>query len=106
MRVIPAFPSGDARASSATHVAEEKLLQMYTATKGWRTRKLETTRHMIQKIGISFDLTSYNEIKKEMATLEKQITTLRDVADQLIIIKSDVGKDQYEESIRFKQEFQ
>ena len=31
---------------------------------------------------------------------------MRDVADQLIIIKSDLDKDHYEESVKFKQEFQ
>ena len=41
-----------------------------------------------------------------MIVLEKQITALRNVADQLIIIKSDVGKDHYEESDKFEQEFQ
>ena len=41
-----------------------------------------------------------------MATLEKQILTIREFADQLIILKSDAGKDHYEESCIFEQEFQ
>ena len=56
-------------------VSEEKLLCMYTATKGWRTRKLQTTEHMIEKIGISFDISSYKETQMAM------IQTMRDVAD-------------------------
>ena len=40
-----------------------------------------------------------------MTTLEKQTSTMRDVAAQLIIIKLDVGKDHYDESLRFKQVF-
>ena len=37
-------PPSNARASLATCVTEEKLLHMYTSAKGWKTRKLETTR--------------------------------------------------------------
>ena len=81
---------GNVGRSLATHVTEEKLLRTYTSTKGWKTRKLETIRHMTQKTAISFDLTSYNEIKKEITSTWEKIMTMRDVTDQLMVIKSDI----------------
>ena len=63
---------------------------MYTTAKGWTTRMLETVWYMIQKVAISFDMSSFNKVRKEMSVLEKQINTIREVADQLVIVKSDL----------------
>ena len=60
-------------------ITEDKLLPIYTAIKGWRMRKLKTTQHMIEKLGISFDISSYNETQKVMLVLEKPIQQMRDV---------------------------
>ena len=57
---------------------------------------------MIQKVVIQFDLLSFNEIKYAMSVLGKQISTMREVTDQLIIIKSDLAK----EYLKFEQEYQ
>ena len=41
-----------------------------------------------------------------MAVLEKQISTICDVAEQLIIIKSELAKNHHDESQKFEQEYQ
>lgn len=56
------------------------LLCMYSA-KGWRTGKVKIIRHMIQKVAIQFNLSSLNEIKKEVTVLENQISTMSGVAE-------------------------
>ena len=85
---------------------QEKLLQMYTAAKGWRMRKLKTTQHIIERLGISFVISSYNETQKVMSALEKQIQQIRDVADQLTIMKADEDGEHYRESVKFERDFQ
>ena len=63
---------------------------------------------MIQKVDMQFHLSSYKELKKEITVpvLEKQITNMFEVSEQLILMKSDVAKDHNKESQQFKQEFQ
>ena len=84
---------------------EEKLLRMYTAAKGWRTRKLKATQHMIEKLGISLDISSYKETQKAMSALEKQIQTMRDVMDQLVIMDPNEDNEHYKESVNFENNF-
>ena len=61
---------------------------------------------MIEKIGISFDISSYKETQKAMFALEKQIQTMTDVVDQLVIMKVDTDNKHYYESCKFEKEFQ
>ena len=61
---------------------------------------------MIQKGDKQFDLSSFNELKNEMAVLKKQITNVREISKQPIVMQSDLAKDHNEESLQFEKEFQ
>ena len=61
---------------------------------------------MIQKAAISFDVSSFNKIKKEITVIEEPIFTIGKVVDQFIIIKWNLAKDHHKESLKFEQEYQ
>ena len=51
---------------------------------------------------MKFDLLNYNELKKEMTVLEKQVPKMCDIDEQFIPMKFDLTKDHNEESQNLK----
>ena len=56
---------------------------------------------MIQKVKLSFHLSSYNKLQSEMTVLEKQIITMCEIAEQLIAMNTDLASDHDRESLEF-----
>ena len=88
--VIPLWQHQDSRASA----------------KGWRIQKIRTIEHMIQKVKLQFDLSSYNKLQSEMIALEKQIVTMRKIAEQLLAMNSELSADHDRESLESERGFQ
>ena len=92
--------------SYSPHMTEDKLLRIYSTSKGWRTRKITTMKHMIQKVDMQFNVSSYSKLKKVMAVFEKQNVNMCEIYEQLISMHSDLAEDHNKESLEFEQEFQ
>ena len=87
------------------NISEDQLARTYASAEGWRPRKIKTIQHMVEKVEIQFDLSSYNKLQGKMTVLEKQIVTMREIADQIIAMNSDLDPDHNREPQEFVREF-
>lgn len=60
--------------------SEAEIVKANACDKRWRRRKIKTVWHMIQSLGINFNLSSYNKLKKELNVLDRQIYSIQDIS--------------------------
>ena len=94
--------SSSSSSSRFQGLTKDQLARAYICLcKGMENKKIKTIKHMIQKVKLSFHLSSYNKLQSEMTVLEKQIITMCEIAEQLIAMKTDLASDHDRESLEF-----